>query len=335
VKFKDPEKQIALGLLDPSTCTTRIDTITKRGDQLLAPAGLGVQVRQRVNGIAWNNWATDYAITQPGGWFVIGNEYPLVQTKGRSQTVTSVFYVPYSPQLNTPSIRAAGKEFLSARAQSAFDRAASLGIRSRAYPDRLVTKVPALQPDYIARKLPIEHIDLTEFLADPNAANDREHVLIGVNREMVGSYTCSPAAACGAMQWTKGTYDLIRKTYPAAKLIADFTTGARDLDNAMLAALLLDDYNLAQLKKMLPAAQFAALIANPRMTEEVLDSMYNSGATRPVAVLKTFFAKPAKYTDWAEVRGSTSKAHLLAETKGYIAKLRYLIDEYQPSLATR
>lgn len=324
VAFKDPEKQIGLGLLNADTCTMRTVIITKRGDELIAPRGWDIKPVRRANGIRWNNWATEYSVNEPSGWFVIGVKYPYVQEK------TDVLYTAYNQRLDMPELIAAGRTYPRTVADRAYEKLRAAGVVSRTDPERLVADVPLIASDYAARRLPIEHMDQTEFILDPAWTTDRVHVLIGANRDAMASYTCSPAAACGPLQWTSGTYRIIARTYPAAHLISDFVAGARDPLNAMVATILLDDYNLSVVQHTLHPNEFATLVADPRITEEILASAYNTGVGRTLAVVRAYLAN-GKKGDWIAAVGKAKNSHLLAETKGYIMKLRYIRDQWSPA----
>jgi hypothetical protein len=336
--FKDPEKQIALELLNTEDCSLSQVIITKRGDALIAPPGYDIEVVARVNGIRWNNWATEYRVNSPEGLTVIANKYPLVRQEkvarvvrsksGKKvtvydnvRTVTPVFYTPYSRELHIPEMVTGGKGFLSDLAQRAYDELRSQRVPSQSTDGVLVADVAALKQAYIERLVPNELMDLTEFSLDPTWTTERIHVVIGANRNRVASYTCSKAAACGLMQFTAGTYALMAKMYPEAQLTADFVEGARDPLNAMKAAVLLHDYNLAVLKNA-----FGERVADDARLEEYLAAAYNTGVGRVRSVLAVAFRTNA--ADWAQVRGKKSTERLLAETKGYIAKLRYLRDQW-------
>lgn len=308
VKFSEPEVQIALELLNPASCELRQVLITKRGDELIAPSGYDIAVVQRVNGIQWNYWATEYSVRSPDGWIVVANKYPIDDAL--------VIYTAFNSALGTPTLVQNGRTYLDDLASRAYDTLRTAGIALS----------PVIKPDFVARLAPIEHMDLSEFLLDPTWTTERVYMLLGANRERTAAYTCNKASACGLMQFTPGTYALMVKTYPQAKLIKKFVDGARDPLNATKAAFLLHQYNLALFKKQLPAKAYAALLANPALLEEALSSAYNTGATRVIAVLKAYTTNAKKFTDWTEAKGAGTKQKLVTETKGYIAKLRFVRD---------
>lgn len=327
VTFTDPEKQIALELLDVDQCTLSQVVITKRGDKLSAPPGYDIEVVARVNGIRWNNWATEYRVIKPVGLTVIANKYPLVGVERGVRTITPVFYTPYSKELHVPEMVTGGRGFLANLAKHAYEDLRLLRVPSQTAGNKLVADVSALKPEFIERLVPNELMDMTEFTLDPAWTTERIHVVIGANRDRVASFTCSKAKACGLMQFTAGTYALMAQLYPGAKLNKDFISGARDPLNAMKAAVLLHDYNLAILIN-----SFGKGIADDPKLEEYLAAAYNTGVGRVGPVLAV--ALRTKADDWAQANGKGKNEHLLGETKGYIAKLRYLRDQWPlPPLA--
>ena len=74
----------------------------------------------------------------------------------------------------------------------------------------------------------------------------------GLKREEAYRYSVSSASALGPMQFTNrrgnGTYALVVRRCPEAKLDPKFERGATDLLNAMKAAICLFDLELAQMR---------------------------------------------------------------------------------------
>lgn len=319
VEFSEPEKKIVLAVMDNETCVVQTTSVSQRGEKLVAPAGYDIEVVTRSNGIRWNNWATEFRITRPKHKVVIALKYPLVQPK---KEIIPVYYTPYSQELHVPELVRFGEEYLEQLASRAYTELRKRHVPSNAVAGKMVPDVTAIRPEFFARLAPIEHMDMTEFMLDPAWTTERIHIVIGANRERVATYTCSIASACGLMQFTEGTYNLMREIYPQAGLIADFQSGARNQLNAMKAALLLHDYNTALLVR-----SFGKEILKDGRLEEFLAAAYNTGVGRVIAVLGV--SQRDKVTDWAVASGSEDGEVLLNETKGYIAKLRYLRDEWR------
>jgi hypothetical protein len=74
----------------------------------------------------------------------------------------------------------------------------------------------------------------------------------GLKREEAYRYSVSKASALGPMQFTNrrgnGTYALVVRHYPGARLDPDFERGATDILNSMKAAICLFDLELAEMR---------------------------------------------------------------------------------------
>jgi len=336
LKRKDYEKEIALKLLNTSTGQTEIIKIIKKGKRLINPAGYLVEVVTRPSGITWNAWNTSYKVVEPANRVVIKNSYPAIKSlKKVTQTVTAkngakkkitktvpnlvenIVYVPYSDDLKTLEIITKGQSDLRQIIQSARELLNQSSVYSKAVPEKLVTEV--LPAEYYLRRPIIEQSDLGEFVIDPKGMVDRFLVILGTNEKRAWSETCNKSGACGLYQFTDngifGTYRTVAKKYPPAQLIKDFQTGASDHVNSAMAAMLLDDLNLAELVK-----KYGNKILNDPKLEEYLAASYNGA---PRWVHKSLNATLGKsVAEWGR--------HLRSETKGFMTKLRYLINHDLP-----
>lgn len=341
ITFRDPEKVIGLALMDAETCELSTTTLTKRGEDAISERGFVIEPVTRINGIRWNNWATELSVEEPSGQIVVVLKYPYLRDERVARTTTNkagkrvtvydtkrvvvpVYYTPYSKELHVPELVNGGEHYLEDLAARAYEDLRERGVPSESVPGTLVADVPALRPEFVIRLAPNEHMDMTEFLLDPTWTTERIHIVIGANRERVATYTCSKASACGLMQFTPGTYAFMRQRYPGADLMKSFDEGARDQFNAMKAAILLHDHNTAQL-----VSAFGPEIMQDDRLEEYLAAAYNTGVGRVIAVLT--IAKKKNLADWADAHGSKKIEKLLTETKGYIAKLRFLRDQWKPA----
>lgn len=356
--YKDYAKDIALRILDTDTCTTTVITVrkiygtaqvrvpvtTRRGREwafktepvalLKTPPGWTMSVVRRANGIEWNNWNTQFAIAAPANMIVIGVKYPIVNekpAKGQAR-VTEFINVPYSEALAVPGIIASGPKYVADTMARAVAELRSQGVMSHALIDTLVadivTKYPAAFP--IDKIMPIEHMDLTEFVLDPLWTTNRVYSTIGANGDMFASFTCSPVGACGPQQFMPSSYAMVRRNYPAAALVADPNSGRRMALNSMKAAILLLDLQLTDYIKA-----FGPDIVTDTLIDELQFAGYNTGTKRVAAVYRIALKK--KSPDWVDARGSdcrrpTYRQCLLAETKGYVQeKFRYLRDDWRTS----
>ncbi len=355
----DHIKEIALRVLDTETCTTQIIKVTKTyGTRTInvptktksgtvwkmqpktvalleVPVGWDIDVIHRVNDLQWNNWGTQFHINAPTDHIVVGVKYPLVtgkDSKGRPK-VTYLPYVPYSEPLAMPAIIRIGPAYIDQQEQRVKDTLRSRKVMSQAFPGMLVADAMDRYPKAYPLKylLPIEHMDEGEFFLDPKWTTDRVYVVIGANRELFATYTCSPVKACGPQQFMPASYRWVRDTFPAAKLMRDVDQGRRDGFNSMVAAALLLDLQLEVLKNMLGSA----IVDDPNV-DELQVAGYNTGAGRSGKVYGISLIQ--KIVEWTEASGKRCGSAnryaecLLTQTKGYIAKYRYIRDSWLPSV---
>ncbi|MDO8495119.1 MAG: hypothetical protein Q7S32_01140 [bacterium] len=328
-KFAEPEKEIALKLLNLETGDIDIAVITKRGADLISPSNYKIEVMERSSGIRWNKWNTHFRVIEPSNWIVLKNKYPEIsyenvkkQVKnkaGKLQTVTvrqqvveEIIYSPYSDDLHLPELVDGGKEYIDSVVASAQAELIRFGVKSRTLPDQLVGALEVLPARFFKRIPLLEQSDLGEFVLDPQKTADRVRVIIKLNAERAYSLTCSKANACGWVQFTPKTYQAIRKAYPLAKLDSDFERGAANHLNSMKAAILLYDYNL----QGFVSRHGKSILYDPRL-EEYLAAGYNGRPTTASASLKAAISKGLG--DWTQ--------KLKLETKGFMTKLRYLQGE--------
>jgi hypothetical protein len=340
--YKDPEKEIVLRVLDTEHCTTRPVVITKRGDRLIAPSGYDIEAVTRVNGIRWNNWATQYRITTPEHLMVLQNRYPYVKGEGKHRQIIEIVYTGYNTDLHIPELVQAGRDYMRSLAQQARSELRAQKVPSRAIPGLLLADTSVANPEWLSRLGPIEHMDMSEFILDPSWTVEHALIRIGANGDAFAAYTCNFAGACGLMQFTDnsgrdsktgrilpGTYTALRRAYPEAKLDPDFVNGARNPLNAMKAAYLHFDAVLSRLIDALGAD----ILINTAVLEELEDASYNGGPERAIQAYQS--ALKHGTADWTQAlptcRARGQKDCLPLETKEYVAaKLRFLRNATAP-----
>lgn len=332
-KYKDPEKEIALKLLDTITGEIKVVKIKKRGGELINPVGYRIEIVERLNGIRWNKWNTQYKVAESPDMIVLKNKYPDVDfytvskivkdKKGkkrrvyvREKKVEEIIYSPYSENLHTPEIVEAGRQHIRSVVESALNELRLKKVYSRALPNTLVADVEALRSKFFERIPILEQSDLGEFLENPSKITERVLVIIGANDFSAFGKTGSRTGASGWVQFMPGTYKMIRGSYPLARLNTDFEKGTADHLNSMTAAILLYDYNLKV---------FYQKFGNNPSLEEYLAASYNGGAGRILQALSTSIS--ARIPDWAKAKYSrSSKREIIRpETKGFLEKLRFLV----------
>jgi len=189
---------------------------------------------------------------------VYGRKFPvfdsalLAKKKWRAvvETATPIVYLPSNEDTLDPLFVSGGKEFLLGTAQQAIEQLRVAKAPSIAFPGELLADVaPA---SVITTLAVIEQTDDADFLASSTAAFDDVLSHYGLKREEAYRYSVSSAKALGPMQFTNrkgnGTYALVVRLCPAAKLDPNFERGATNLLNAMKAAICLFDIELAQMR---------------------------------------------------------------------------------------
>ena len=195
---------------------------------------------------------------------VYGRKFPvfdaklLAKKKWRqvAETAKPIIYLPFTEDTYDPLFVSGGKEYLLSTARLAIEELRQAKAPSKAYPGELLADiVPA---EVIATLAVIEQTDDTDYLKTKEAAFNDVLNQYGLKREEAYRYSVSRASALGPMQFTNrkgnGTYAMVVRRCPAAKLDRDFARGATDLYNAMKAAICLFDIELAQMRPEIRSA---------------------------------------------------------------------------------
>ena len=166
------------------------------------------------------------------------------------QTARPIVYLPYTEDTLDPKFVAGGRDFLLATAREAIDELRRAGIPSRAFPDKLLADiVPA---EVITTLAVIEQTDDTDFRAKGDDAFSEVLSQYGLKRQEAYRYSVSRAKAIGPMQFTNrrgnGTYSMVVRRCPAARIDPNFERGATNLLNVMKAAICLFDVELLQMR---------------------------------------------------------------------------------------
>ena len=204
-----------------------------------------------------------------------------------AETAKPIVYLPFTEDTFDPDFVSGGRDFLLSTAQQAIDELRLAKAPSVAFPgEALADVVPA---SVISTLAVIEQTDDADFVAKGEEAFNEVLNQYGLKRGEAYRYSVSSAAAIGPMQFTNrrgnGTYSLVVRRCPAARLEPNFERGATDLLNAMKAAICLFDIELKQMRPEIRAAY--------RDNREVLGifpvAAYNGGprnVTKLASVLK-------------------------------------------------
>lgn len=256
-----------------------------------------------------NGVNTQYTIASPAGWQVLANRFPIFDAaSGKKGTFPpkEEVYVPYSDEFRTPDIVAAGKAYLDETVFRALSELRAKGVVS-ATGRGLVADLT--DPEELENIVLIEHIDHEEFRRSPDKLGvvNRVFTTLGVNREGAYRFSGSAKGALGLAQFIRGTYKIIRTSYPQARLLEGFEEGMANHVNALQAAALYNDVTGATLESYVqkylapPREELALVLA------EVRAAAYNGGAGRVKNALKKFggqwqIAKNSRYSLRTETR---------------------------------
>jgi prolyl oligopeptidase len=173
-----------------------------------------------------------------------------------AETAKPIVYLPFTEDTFDPDFVSGGRDFLLATARQAVDELRLARAPSAAFPGELLADV--VPPSVIATLAVIEQTDDTDFIENKEEAFNEVLNQYGLKRGEAYRYSVSSAKALGPMQFTNrrgnGTYALVVRRCPAARLDPNFERGATDLLNAMKAAICLFDIELKQMRPEIRAA---------------------------------------------------------------------------------
>ena len=165
-------------------------------------------------------------------------------------TATPIVYLPFTDDTLDPQLVSGGKEYLLATARKAIDELRLANAPSIAFPGELLADV--VPAEVITTLAVIEQTDDADFVREKQDAVDEVLNHYGLKREEAYRYSVSSASALGPMQFTNrrgnGTYALVVRRCPLAKIDPNFERGATNLLNAMKAAICLFDIELLQMR---------------------------------------------------------------------------------------
>jgi hypothetical protein len=225
-----------------------------------------------------------FSFTQDGNPLkVYGRKFPVFDNKllkrrqwrAVVQTAKPIVYLPFTEDTFDPGFVAGGKEFLMSTARQAIEELRAAEVPSRAFPGELLADSVPLQ--VITTLAVIEQTDDRDYVEKQGLAFDEVLSQYGLKQEEAYRYSVSSANAIGPMQFTNrrgnGTYSLVVRRCPAAKLDPNFERGATNLLNAMKAAVCLLDLELAAMRSDIRTAY----PANPAVLGIFPVAAYNGG----------------------------------------------------------
>lgn len=191
------------------------------------------------------------------------------------QTAKPIVYLPFTEDTFDPGFVTNGKAFLVGTAQKAMDELRHAKVPSAAFPGELLADAIPLQ--VVTTLAVIEQTDDRDYVEKQAQAFDEVLSQYGLKQEEAYRYSVSSANALGPMQFTNrrgnGTYSLVVRRCPGARLDPVFESGATNLLNAMKAAICLLDLELAGMR----ADIRTAYQSNPSVLGIFPVAAYNGG----------------------------------------------------------
>jgi len=167
------------------------------------------------------------------------------------QTAKPIVYLPFTEDTFDPGFVSGGKEFLTATAAKALEELRAAKVPSAAFPGELLAD--AIPPEVVTTLAVIEQTDDRDYVEKQGVAFEEVLSQYGLKEEEAYRYSVSSAKALGPMQFTNrrgnGTYSLVVRRCPGAKLDPKFESGATNLLNAMKAAICLLDLEISGMRE--------------------------------------------------------------------------------------
>jgi hypothetical protein len=185
---------------------------------------------------------THFRVTKPEGYIVFAQRRPVHVKDAYEEAV----YTAYSPDLDTKIMRDAGIEYLHHLQRLAYDHIEDHDVRSRVAPN--VTVAERIPTSMVLRLMITEHVDpLHMKYVGIEQCIHEVLFTVAANRSHAYAYAKSSAGALGLPQFVEDSYRMVRTNYPKALLEPNFELGMSDLQNAVLASVLLLDLELTDL----------------------------------------------------------------------------------------
>ncbi len=237
---------------------------------------------------------------------VIALRYPITEAvpgKSGLYRFRDVAYTPYSRAVHTPATVEEGEEYLDTLVNGVLARLREDGIRSRAYPDRLLADI--IDPAMMKAIAAIEHSDETALERNPTTGLERFFVILGTNKGDSFNYARSSAGALGMVQFIPSTYNAL-SARTEWKLERVFDDAMRNHANAMRAQAIYIDTLLLEFPKDIRALY----LEDPIRAGEYIVAAYNGGSGR---------VRRAVNVSWEKVISGEKSRELESLRKKYTA----------------
>jgi hypothetical protein len=165
-------------------------------------------------------------------------------------TAKPIVYLPFTEDTLDPLFITGGRDYLLATARKAVAELRAANVPSDAYPGELLADI--VPPEVITTLAIIEQTDDGDFRRKGAEAFNEVLSQYGLKKDEAYRYSVSRAAAIGPMQFTnrrgRGTYSMVVRRCPGARIDPNFERGATNILNAMKAAICLFDVELGQMR---------------------------------------------------------------------------------------
>jgi hypothetical protein len=291
-----------------------------------------------------------FSFTQDGEPLkVYGRKFPVFdnnllnrrQWRAVARTAKPIVYLPFTEDTFDPGFVSGGREFLVATARQAIEELRLAQVPSAAFPGELLADSIPLH--VVTTLAVIEQTDDADYVKKRALAFDEVLNQYGLKEEEAYRYSVSSANALGPMQFTNrrgnGTYSLVVRRCPAAKLDPVFERGATNLLNAMKAAICLLDLELAGMR----ADVRLAYRANPAVLGIFPVAAYNGGPRNVTKLYRVLTRMKVKLDELSrpgvQVAGATVTCPCVWKAQGadvrpvsiprYNNENRWYIEKYQ------
>jgi hypothetical protein len=219
---------------------------------------------------------THFHVVSPDGMIVFAQRRP-VRVKDAWQEAV---YTAYAPELDTKTMRAAGMDYLRHLQRLAYDRIEDHDVRSRVVPNATVAE--EIPTSMVLRLMITEHVDPLhmKYVGIEQCVHE-VLVTLAANTSHAYAYARSSVGARGLPQFMEDSYQMVRSNYPSALLEPNFELAMGNLNNAVLASVLLLDLELTQL----PQDTLKRFAGSGRQLAAYLAAGYNRN---PVHVMQTY-----------------------------------------------
>ena len=287
---------------------------------------------------------------------VFGRKFPVFDNKllKRKQwdlvvaTAKPIVYLPFTEDTFDPGFVTGGKDFLVSTARKAIDELRAAKVPSSAFSGDLLADSIPLQ--VITTLAVIEQTDDADYVEKQAIAFDEVLSQYGLKQEEAYRYSVSSAKALGPMQFTNrrgnGTYAMVVRRCPGAKIDPDFERGATNLLNAMKAAICLLDIELSQMRAdirlaykenptvlgIFPVAAYNGGPRNVAKLYRVLDRM-NIGLNELGRIGEQSENDPVRCPCVWKTEGDTVRPVSIPrynrENRGYIEKYQFIVSLFE------